>query len=697
MLMKRLSSLFRSAPAWSLLAAALILAPLACSKKSESGTAGSSGKPKVGLGGGFGGYTLLQQLASKVTKLVDKDGNVVHRWVSQNTLGGGSYILDNGNLLRSSIPSAGPQTNPTPGLSGLIELLDWEGNQLWYYSTAEHKHMLHHDVYPMPNGNILMLCVEQLSPEEQIAMGRDPAKAQVELKLDYLIEVKPEGKSGGPIVWEWHLKDHLIQDFDKTKKNFGVVSDNPGKVDINFIENPRKMNASNLRQLQSLGYVASNADIKPQRVAPDWTHSNAVTYNPDLKQVMICCRSLSEIWIIDHQTTTAEAASDKGGNHNRGGQILYRWGNPQAYQAGAPTDQQFFGQHNAHWIPKGLPGEGNILVFNNGEGRKDGEYSTVDEIKPPMNEDGTYEWLQGEAFGPEKPEWRYMSDPKTDFSSSFISGAERLPNGSTIICSGVQGRIFEVTSDGEIVWEMNMEVSAGKGRGGKGRRPGAGGGPGGGGPGGGPPGGGPPLAQAPQGPPGGPQMRPGARAQGGRRGARAQGGGGRPGARRPGAGGPGGGPPLGPNGEQPPDFPAEGDQNFTLGEMATLLGPESLFAPPPPGAGPDPSGAGPATEPAEPSQPQGPGGPGAMAGGPGGPGRGARGPGGGPGGPGGGPGGGPPGMGGPGGGPGGGGGPPGGGGLYRASRYTEDFPAFKGRELKPLGPDGVAPTAVTAR
>ena len=127
----------------------------------------------------------------------------------------------------------------------------------------------------------------------------------------------------------------------------------------------------------------------------DWTHINAVAYNADLDQIVISVHAFSEIWIIDHSTTTEEAAGHTGGKRGKGGDLLYRWGNPRAYRAGTNVDQKLFVQHNAHWIPKGLPGEGHMLVFNNGNRRPDGAYSSVDEIVLPVKSDGTYERSRG--------------------------------------------------------------------------------------------------------------------------------------------------------------------------------------------------------------------------------------------------------------------------------------------------------------
>lgn len=143
-----------------------------------------------------------------------------------------------------------------------------------------------------------------------------------------------------------------------------------------------------------------------------------------------------------------------------GGDIMYRWGNPQAYHAGDADDQTLFLQHDAQWIRPGLAGEGNILIFNNGAGRTPENYSSVDEIIPPVDGSGNYALTPGEAFGPDTLTWTYEAPTPTDFYSSFVSGAQRLSNGSTLIAAGALGEIFEVLPDGEIVWHYVNPVTA---------------------------------------------------------------------------------------------------------------------------------------------------------------------------------------------------------------------------------------------
>src|SRR5581483_6499231 len=159
-------------------------------------------------------------------------------------------------------------------------------------------------------------------------------------------------------------------------------------------------------------------------------------YNPELDQVMVSVFEFSELWVLDHGTKTDEAAGHQGGKYGKGGDLLYRWGNPRAYRAGTVKDQKLFGQHNAHWITKGLPGAGHVLIFNNGARRTGGAYSSVDEIVLPVNDKGQYEYEKAKAYGPEKATWTYTAEKKTDFNAPFISGAERLSNGNTLICSG---------------------------------------------------------------------------------------------------------------------------------------------------------------------------------------------------------------------------------------------------------------------
>lgn len=379
----------------------------------------------------FDGLTLFAPFGVKTTYLIDNEGRLVHSWESDFFTGLSEYLLEDGTLLRGG--DTGDTTYFNRGGKGtVVQRLDWDSNVLWQFEYSDSTRRRHHDIEPMPNGNVLIIAWELKSVDEVIAAGGDTSQlADGTLWPDHIIEVKPQGFNGGEIVWEWHVWDHLIQDFDSTKANFGVVAEHPELINLNFF---------------------------PFRLK-DWNHLNSVNYNPALDQIILSCPRFGELWIIDHSTTTAEAAGHSGGNSGMGGDLIYRWGNPQQYGHGTEADQKLFFQHDPHWIKPGLQGEGHILIFNNGRTRPDVKFSRIEEIVPPLLPNGLYERLPGSPFGPTESVWSYESPNKTDFYAPFVSGAQRMQNGNTLICSGSNGRFFEVTNAGEIVWEYINPVT----------------------------------------------------------------------------------------------------------------------------------------------------------------------------------------------------------------------------------------------
>lgn len=132
-----------------------------------------------------------------------------------------------------------------------------------------------------------------------------------------------------------------------------------------------------------------------------------------------------------------------------------------SYRVGSSLEtQQLFSQHDAQWIESGLPGTGNILIFNNGLGRSWDVDSSVDEIIPPVDELGNYAPpAHGSSFDPQSLTWSYFSADSFIFLANRYGGAQRLMNGNTLICSGVDGILFEVTPALEIVWKYINPVS----------------------------------------------------------------------------------------------------------------------------------------------------------------------------------------------------------------------------------------------
>jgi hypothetical protein len=379
----------------------------------------------------FNGYTLFAPLVSNKTYLIDNDGNLVHSWQSSYLPGQSAYLLPDGSLLRT-VHTTSPDFN-AGGAGGGVEQFSWDGTLEWQFLYSDSSHRQHHDVRMLPNGDVLLIAWEYHTSAEAIAAGRNPAHLPLgQLWSEEIIEVQPTPPSGGNVVWEWHAWDHLIQDYDPSQANYGVVADHPELMDINFLGD-------------------SNGTA-------DWLHANAIDYNPALDQIMLSFRNTSEIWVIDHSTTTTEAAGHTDGNSGKGGDILYRWGNPQIYRAGTAANRILFGQHNAHWIEPGLPGAGDILLFNNGNGRPGVAYSSADEIAPPaVDSQGNYAITPGQAYGPTAPTWTYALP--ANLYSPFIGGAVRLPNGNTLICPGTTGTFVEVTPSGTMVWKYVSPVN----------------------------------------------------------------------------------------------------------------------------------------------------------------------------------------------------------------------------------------------
>ncbi len=377
------------------------------------------------------GYTLFAPKHNTVTYLMDNQGRVVHQWKSNYEPGQTVHLKPNGHLLHCCFTHNRGFTKGGEG--GRIEEFDWDGKLVWEFELSTDQRLSHHDVAPLPNGNVLMLVVEKKTRADCVAAGFDPRMLRdSELFPDSIVEVQPAYPQGGRVVWEWRVWDHLIQDFDSTKANYGNVAEHPELIDVHCNGRP---------------------------TPAFWNHMNSIAYNEELDQIMLSVRGCNEVWIVDHGATTQEAAGHAGGRQGKGGDLLYRWGNPAAYKQGSEHDRQLFEQHDAQWIPEGHPGAGHITVFNNGYDRG---WSSIEEIVPPMDGAGRYALERGKAYGPDKPVWHYEATNRSEFFSSELSGAHRLPNGNTLVCEGVVGNLFEITPEGEKAWQyVNPMVRGG--------------------------------------------------------------------------------------------------------------------------------------------------------------------------------------------------------------------------------------------
>lgn len=378
----------------------------------------------------YPGFTLFAPMNNTDAYLVDNCGRLVQQWSSTRLPGVSVYLLENGNLLRC-LQDTSLRYN-AGGAGGWLEMQDWDGNLLWEYDFGKADYFQHHDIEPLPNGNVLVIAWELHSVADAISQGRDSSITYFRgIWSEKITELRPIFPDSAEIVWEWRLWDHLVQDFAPGKPNFGNVGQHPELVDLNW-------------EILNGG-------------SPDWVHFNSIDYDPVHDQIVLSALHFDEIWVIDHSTTTAEAASHSGGLQGKGGDLLYRWGNPTTYRQGNGADQRLFGQHDARWIPQGYPNAGHIAIFNNGAGRPQGNISSVDIIDQPVTATGAYT-LSGPAYGPDTAFWSYRDPVPTDFYSSFISGAHPLPNGHWLVTEGDDGIFFEIDSLGNQVWRYVCPV-----------------------------------------------------------------------------------------------------------------------------------------------------------------------------------------------------------------------------------------------
>jgi len=354
------------------------------------------------------GYTLFAPMKSTETFLIDEGGNTVHTWSSNTRPGLSVYLLENGELLRTGIAANTPSTfqGQFGGSAGVIEVLDWQSNVVWSKTLATETYLSHHDVEPLPNGNILAVVWEAKTAAEAQALGRTSVSGDT-LWAGAVYEICRASASNnctdGDIVWRWSTWEHVIQDTDNTIATTYVtdISAHPDKVNLNY----------------TTGKASS-----------DWTHINSVDYNATTDQIVLSVRSFSEYWIIDHSDASQG--------------IVTRVGNPAAYNG--TGEQTLYAQHDAQWIEKGFSGAGNIMVFNNGQNRPEGDFSSVDEF---CHQSG------GCTLGAMVAS--YSEGVSGEFYADHISGAHRLENGNTLVCEGTEGRLFEYNPSHQVVWEYN--------------------------------------------------------------------------------------------------------------------------------------------------------------------------------------------------------------------------------------------------
>lgn len=368
----------------------------------------------------FDGYALYNLQNQNTTYLIDKNQAIAYSWSCAVACNYTVLLKSNGNIVRGGVYS-GNQLNGA-AVGGMVQEIDPSGSVVWEYIYSNSSHCSHHDITLLDNGNVILTAWEVMSAAELVQAGRSGVTS--EKWPTHFIELQQNGSSA-TIVWEWHMKDHFIQDYDAGKDNFGIVNDHPELMDINAV---------------------SGGGGGPGGGGGDWFHTNGVDYNPALDQLVFSSRYASEFFIIDHSTTTAEAASHVGGNSGRGGDFLYRWGNPSNYGSNG-TQTIPAAVHDPRWITDdGRPNGGYIQFFNNEGGASGG--SVIDAVSAP--ESGFMYTMAGSSYGPSTYDWRHVC-----LASNTGQGASnRMTNGNTFV-NVSQQYMYEVDASNNLVWQYN--------------------------------------------------------------------------------------------------------------------------------------------------------------------------------------------------------------------------------------------------
>lgn len=394
------------------------------------------------------GYILAGVYGGTKTALLDSNGEVVYEWdhsrLPDRQNGYSCYLLENGNLLRSGIaPQNVIVSQFAAPRQGVISSIKPDNSVEWSYTRADQVYMMHHDFKPMPNGNILGVSFVSMTKEDAVNAGIDSELfvgggifgAAVSVEVEMIFELKPDitGGNDHQIVWEWHILDHVVSKDEAAA-------------------HPEKFSGG-------LGPFFNG----------QWVHLNGIDYLEESDLIVFSSRVFSEFYIIDHSTTTEEARGGTGGNYGKGGDLLFRWGRRSNYGESGGYDINVL--HCPTWVLKSDPGVADVLFFHNNVNSDMASLGTseVIQVAIPVDGDGNFDFSQ--AF-PDDPVWLYAPD---SMHSKSMSSAIRMKSGNTVVHEAYQdfgthldepdrttnSRIYEVTQDGDVVWDYTVTLQKG--------------------------------------------------------------------------------------------------------------------------------------------------------------------------------------------------------------------------------------------
>jgi len=366
----------------------------------------------------FNGYTILDTKGHQ-TILIDMNGNIVHHWKNVCDEEHPAKLLPGGHVMGATGKRGRIMNHPE---SNDLSVVDWDGNIVWTWKNAG----VHHDF--QREGNPVGYYVPDMEPMlgkgKTLILSHKVVKnkriSDKKLYDDVIFEVDYEGK----VIFEWLASDYIEEmEFSRLDRivmyrypNY-VMTRTPGVVGGDWI------------------HINSASWLGPNK----WYDAGDERFHPD--NIIYDGRQTNTTGIIDRKT----------------GKLSWHLGPDftatRALRKLGPT----IGLHHAHMIPKGLPGAGNILIFDNGGY---GGYGAPNPGAPLGLNNALRDHSRVIEIDPITLEivWEYNAQKagnrdKCKFYSDYVSSSQRLPNGNTLLTEGAFGRLFEVTPDYETVWE----------------------------------------------------------------------------------------------------------------------------------------------------------------------------------------------------------------------------------------------------
>jgi len=349
----------------------------------------------------YAGYTLFtpmlitrRQMEGKqesTVYLIDMNGRIVHHWTVPGVIKLHAELLDNGHIICAVDDLTKPKTVTLAFSIHSILELDWDSNVVWRY---DNEMMDCHDRCRLRNGNTLIQRYEPIASEiQEKVKGGIPGT-----------ENKGITKNNSDDDFGWRLDDSI----EGTMYTLVLDEITPeGEV-------VWSMNLSEA--------LDPEIDvITPYCGRELWPGLNSIEEMPD-GNIISTSYNLSTVYIWDKKNKT----------------VKWRFGN----NVGNPTQNRVSFPHDPTVLANG-----NILVFDNGRYHSADPSGAINYFNPDLSRVIEINPESGNIV------WEYRAENPVDFYSTYISSARRLPNGNTLICEGAIGRIFEVTSRGETVWE----------------------------------------------------------------------------------------------------------------------------------------------------------------------------------------------------------------------------------------------------